>query len=808
MTAPPRLYDLLPAYVRFRDAYEGEPLRHVMEALEIPFHAVHRDIDRLYRAWFIETCDAWMVPYIGDLLEVRGIDRARRVATHRTLVANTVAYRRAKGTLACLERVAADATGWACHAIDYRAHTATAPVLSDLARDWGRTVDIRRRGELDHLGGPFDELAHSADLKPLAAAGGAGGGGGAGGSGAAGGGADTGGAGGSGGAGSGDGAGSAGGAAAGAVWPPLAASGGYAPQNVGLIFWRLQAYPVAGGTAAAPRQSADAAGGEPGPGRTFHPFGIDVPLFNLPRTAGEVVYTSGEHHLPEPLRRVPLATEIAALRRGEAAAGGWFDGPPVFEVLVGEGDRPLARVPAAEIEICDLADWQPPAGRMAPRVCVDPLRGRLLLGDDVRSGAAGEGTARSGAARDGAGGAGGGARRRVRVGYSYGLAMDLGGGPYPRGAPLVVPAAPSWRAVVDQDCEPRLDIASGIQYFRSLREALAAWEGGTRLLPIPGGGAAGGAHSLTGGAGGVIRICDSGSHAADLRLQLRGGWLAIVAADGCCPHLRGGIEAAGSAAPQAEPWKARRGDDGPPRRDLLALEGLWIEGGIRLGGEASLTLAHCTVAPPLPGRRGGAAVAILEARAAGAAGGRTTVAARGCLMGALDLGLHDVELALSDCVVDAGAGGAAAAIAGGETAARLERCTVLGATRVSRLATAAGVLFTGPLEVATPAEGEAVRCFLPAGSVTPPQHHCAGPGAAGPGAAPAAVAVFTSTRYGDPAYVQLASEASPELHRGGPDGGEIGVYNLLRQGDRLANLPPVLDEYLPWGMTARISFAT
>ena len=126
----PRLYDLLPAYVRFRDAYQGEPLRAVMEALELPYEAVRDDLRALYDGWFIETCDLWRVPYVGDLLGVRGLDtESQLLPTQRNRVANALAYRRAKGTAAVLERVARDATGWACHLVEFQRTTAAAGSL-------------------------------------------------------------------------------------------------------------------------------------------------------------------------------------------------------------------------------------------------------------------------------------------------------------------------------------------------------------------------------------------------------------------------------------------------------------------------------------------------------------------------------------------------------------------------------------------------------------------------------------------------------------------------------------------------------
>ena len=69
-----RLYNLLPAIYRIRDANDGgQSLRALMAVLESEFTRLEQDIDGLYDDWFIETCAEWVVPYIGDLLCVRNL---------------------------------------------------------------------------------------------------------------------------------------------------------------------------------------------------------------------------------------------------------------------------------------------------------------------------------------------------------------------------------------------------------------------------------------------------------------------------------------------------------------------------------------------------------------------------------------------------------------------------------------------------------------------------------------------------------------------------------------------------------------
>ena len=71
LTIRDRLYQLLPAIYKLRDTDEGEPLRALLAVLETELDTIEKDIANLYDNWFIETCQDWVVPYIGDLLDVR-----------------------------------------------------------------------------------------------------------------------------------------------------------------------------------------------------------------------------------------------------------------------------------------------------------------------------------------------------------------------------------------------------------------------------------------------------------------------------------------------------------------------------------------------------------------------------------------------------------------------------------------------------------------------------------------------------------------------------------------------------------------
>src|SRR5208337_353328 len=113
-----RLYNLLPAVYRIRDSAQGEPLRALLSLIQEQYDAVEQDIAGLYENWFIETCAEWVVPYIGDLLAVRPLYAASPdTFSARAYVANTLDFRRRKGTAAMLEQLALDVTGWPAHVV-------------------------------------------------------------------------------------------------------------------------------------------------------------------------------------------------------------------------------------------------------------------------------------------------------------------------------------------------------------------------------------------------------------------------------------------------------------------------------------------------------------------------------------------------------------------------------------------------------------------------------------------------------------------------------------------------------------------
>ena len=174
--SPDRLYDLIPAVYRMRDADQGYPLRALLRVIAEQVILVEQDISKLYDNWFIETCDDWVVPYIGALIgyepvhaggrpDGSGAQARNRIMAPRREVANTIRYRRRKGTLSIVEELAGAVSGWPSHAQEFYRLLALNQNLNHLRPTRGRTAELRDSDALDNLGGAFDEMARSVDVR-------------------------------------------------------------------------------------------------------------------------------------------------------------------------------------------------------------------------------------------------------------------------------------------------------------------------------------------------------------------------------------------------------------------------------------------------------------------------------------------------------------------------------------------------------------------------------------------------------------------------------------------------------------------
>ncbi|WP_426610536.1 hypothetical protein [Bradyrhizobium sp. McL0616] len=275
-----KLWTLLPAVYRAEDTTEfgaKGPLRELADRIGGTAAELRRGMDRLWEDQSIETCDDWVIPYIAELVDTRlilGLDaRGQRLD-----VANTIDYRRRKGTLSVLEQIASDISGWDAKAIEFfrrlartrhgldpaigPAATATSD-LGQLQRAEGLIGPVTRTpiggfADLRNVDGArqsrtaFDEFFHTADTR--------------------------------------------------------AGQGLYGWQNIphlGVFVWRLLSLAVGPVTPVAVQNCPN--------WWCFDPTGRDIPLFAAPRTAaafGDSWVPPVEGQLPGPISQALLNADL------------------------------------------------------------------------------------------------------------------------------------------------------------------------------------------------------------------------------------------------------------------------------------------------------------------------------------------------------------------------------------------------------------------------------------------------------------------------------------------------------------------
>lgn len=415
---PDNLFTLLPGVFRLRDAQSGGQLKALVAILAEQGAVLEADIAQMYENLFIETCDEWVVPYIGDLIGVRGLQSlgADSGYSARADVADTLANRRRKGTVPVLETVARDASGWPAHAVEYFSRLGWTQNPNHVRLDNPRTFALRDASSLELVGGPFDPTARTADIRSIALG-----------------------------------------------------RGRYNIMNVGIFLWRLQSYAFNAVAHPAPG---------PADGRYFFlPGAVNIPLFN-PVLAGADSALNDPSHIvteidvPGHLRRRPLYDELEARR--QASVDGvappepaWFtDNGAVVRVYTrASAGAPLVQISPDAMEIADLSDrapnvWRRPSqifytpsagGSPIARtidVAVDPVLGRLSFPTGV-------------------------VPYSVCVGFAYGFSADMGGGPYDRRAWTNAHIAREidWQIAVSKN-PPTTDTSL---YVTTISDALTAW---------------------------------------------------------------------------------------------------------------------------------------------------------------------------------------------------------------------------------------------------------------------------------------------------------------------------------------------
>jgi hypothetical protein len=744
-----QLYALLPAVYRTRDAATGGQLRALFGVLAAQSEIVAQNIAQLYDDHFIETCAPWVIPYIGDLIGYNSVYEIAAATDSRAEVANTLGYRRRKGTKIALEQVAIDVSGRAAVVVEEFQRLITTESMRLVRPRHDANLDLRDGHTMRRLAAasssgiadsPFDLANRTIDVRRIApryrdAACGCTGCSGAGSPGTS-------------------------GACSCATRPDptpldiiLHGPGRANIPDVAIHLWRLRAFQVTG-------SPAFTVGG----GRyKFSPLGNDMPLFSPLSLPESFTALLTRDNVPEPVARAELA--------GFYASG--------VVSLVADG----VPVPASLVYPANLADRTGGAWCVVPsgKIAIDPELGRIQYAADVP------------------------VPKSLLVSYYYGVPAAIGGGTYDRTPMLAsgLPANPGFTAIIGST-HPTLESAvAGWNAFAG-GSGGSGGIGATGRIVLPG--VASLSVNVTGTAAVQLPPGSSLAIVAGQQEPASATTPPVFAWNGSVTTVAGDIAVTGIAAtgPTVPP---------PPGGQLLIsgiwLAGrLQVS-----GASCSVTVSDSTLVPGLglapdgsplhPGTysivvtASGASLA-LNRVISGPVAADTSGSTRVC-GSILDATAPDVvAYAGSDLVTPSTTPPAA----GGDL--HIEDSTVIGKVRARTITLASNTIFaarlasgdTWPAPVwASRRQKGCVRfCSLPYDSITPRRYECLPPDATSESAL---IPRFITVRYGEPAYLLLSGDCPVAVWTGADNGSQLGVYRQAEETEAVRNVQIRAPEYLP-----------
>lgn len=235
-----KLYSLLPAIYRIRDAEKGGPLKEFISVIAGQIAVLEENLDQLYEDQFIETCSEWVIPYIGDLISYRTLNEAIPKTTRRAEVANTIRYRRRKGTASMLEQLARDVTGWDARVVEFFALLATTQYMKHIRPENTCIASLRDWEPLERLNTPFNTVPHTVDVRRIESK-----------------------------------------------------RGYFNIPNIGIFLWHLKAYPLTKSEAFPVDKRCF----------LFSPLGNNTQLFTIPQTEDEITHIAEPVNVPAPISR-------------------------------------------------------------------------------------------------------------------------------------------------------------------------------------------------------------------------------------------------------------------------------------------------------------------------------------------------------------------------------------------------------------------------------------------------------------------------------------------------------------------------
>ena len=769
--SPDRIYSLLPVIHRQRDLEQGSPLRDLLQVVAEQVEVVETDIAQLYENWFIETCQDWVVPYLGDLIGYRLVHEAGQpgdIDTHqgrqlnkilisRREVAKTIRYRRRKGTLALLELLANDVANWPARVVEFYKLLGWTQHLNYLRLNQGRTVDLRQGATLDLLDTPFDELAHTVDVRQIQS--------------------------------------------------PFD-KGRYNLPDVGVFVWRLQTYSVT----QTPANCLE----EVSPNYfTFSILGNNTPLYNLPQTEADPTQIAGELNLPTPIRRQALEEDhrafIEAQQQNQPYESNYYGKEKSLQIYLGKIQQrgwtessplDLQEVPFGDILLADLSNWQyqPTRGKVA----VDPVLGRMVFYPRKIP-------------RDWG----------VWVSYQYGFSTDLGGGEYER--PLSQPTQHTLYRVGRKGTYPtindalsqwRTDGESHPEQHAYEHAVIEITDSGVYterlVLGLPA------HHSLQIRAANrtrpVIRLLDYEIQEADpMRVTVQSGSRLVL--DGLLIMGRG-LQVQREMPDNLDNPPSESVVDWSPVqitiRHCTLVPGLALHSNCEPKGPVEPSLELFNLSGQLEITH--SIVGSIQVNQDEIATEPLPIQISDSILDST--GPEQMVIDAPDCPV-------------AYIRLTILRSTVLGQVQVHALDLAENTIFMNKVLVASRQRGCVRFCYVLANSRTPRRYHCQPDlveqtiaGQLLENAAKESKTLtqadidlakqrerdrvhprFNSLRYSTPTYCQLANTCAEEIKRGAEDESEMGVFHDLFQPQRIANLIARLDEYTPAGMTTGIIYA-
>jgi hypothetical protein len=843
-----RLYRLLPVVYRQRDEELDGPLRDLLRVVSEQVNVVEDNIRQLYENWFIETCQDWVVPYIGELIGFTPVQAAgepgrsgtgqdqlrNQILIPRREVATTIQSRRRRGTLALLEEMARNTAGWPSRAVEFFRLLNFTQTINSPSQTGGRLPDLRKVSDLDLLNGPFEMFAHTVDLRRPTS---------------------------------------------------LRTAGRYNLTSVGLFVWRLNEYPVTMSQSACLEDD-----GLPF-AYTFSFLGNDAPLFARTQPEPDPNHIADESNLPVPIRRLAF----------EQYTDRYYGPGKSMQIWRGvrddENKLKIEPVPLDRIKAADLSDWnryRTPSGYVA----VDPQLGRIAFHPEESPSGVWASYYYGFSADIG----GGEYRRPLRQPGQTGLFnefdfKDLVGlvkqfkprvgplnsyiagqfsaetkqlleeyddsDPIPENIrkPLVAALVEDLnRVLFDEDLYTRerfpgvplnaeltnliaLLVQDKLQreqlgrlnrlllelvYKNELAEYLRLYRVGEGQ-PFYSIDKAIEQWSKDAPRNAIIEITDNGVYSEELDIRLnRGQSLQIRAGNRKRPIIY--LHEQYRNRPEWLSVKSKTGG-------CFTFDGLMVTGrSMRVEGAVEqVRIRHCTFVPGWglgpgcdPKRPAKPSLELYKTDC--------RVYIEHSIVGSIQVLKDEVrgdplEINVSDSIIDATSDTREAIGAPNWPRAhavlRVERSTIFGKIETNSIALASDSIFTGTIDVTRRQIGCMRFCYVPLDSRTPRRYNCQ------PDMVEAAVnrkypkpeqaeqrinalkserirvePQFNSKRYGRPEYCQLALACAPEITSGASDESEMGVFHDLFQPQRAANLRVRLGEFMPAGSEAGIIFAS